>query len=77
MATWFDAHAASLILYARQWLDRSAAEDAVQEVFLRLLALRGREPANVRAWLFASVRNEAISQQRRQASQDRAMCRRN
>jgi len=65
LAAAFDAHAASLVLYARQWLDRQAAEDAVQDVFLRLLSQRGL-PANLRAWLFRSVRNEAISHTRSQ-----------
>lgn len=59
LATWFEAHAAALALYARQWLDRGQAEDVVQEVFVRLLT-QGREPPNARAWLYASVRNAAI-----------------
>jgi RNA polymerase sigma factor (sigma-70 family) len=59
----FAAHAARLVLYARQWLDRSAAEDVVQEVYLRLLAQR-TTPDNLKAWLYRAVRNEAISQQR-------------
>ena len=59
----FAAHAARLVLYARQWLDRAAAEDVVQEVYLRLLAQRNA-PDNVKAWLYRAVRNEAISQQR-------------
>jgi len=59
----FDAHAARLVLYARQWLDRAAAEDVVQEVYLRLLSQR-TPPQNVKAWLYRAVRNEAISQQR-------------
>ena len=59
----FAAHAAALVLYARQWLDRAAAEDAVQEAFLRLLRLR-TGPDNVQAWLFRAVRNVAIDQAR-------------
>ena len=59
----FDAHAARLVLYARQWLDRAAAEDVVQESYLRLLSQR-TPPQNVKAWLYRAVRNEAISQQR-------------
>jgi RNA polymerase sigma factor (sigma-70 family) len=63
LAQWFEAHCAPLTLYARQWLDRSAAEDVVQEVYVRLASQR-TAPANVKAWLFTAVRNEAISQGR-------------
>src|SRR5438105_14513399 len=56
----FEAHAGALLLYARQWLDAPQAEDAVQEVFLRLLSA-GRLPAEPRTWLFRCVRNAAIS----------------
>lgn len=59
----FAAHAASLVLYARQWLSRAAAEDAVQDAFARLLAMH-RWPDNVQAWLFQVVRNLAIDQAR-------------
>ena len=57
------AHAAALTLYARQFFaDRSfhVAEEVVQEVFHRL----SRQPAlpeNLTAWLYAAVRNGAIS----------------
>ena len=45
---WFDAYAAGLVLYARQWLDAGLAEDVVQGVFVRLLS--GCEtPASPRA----------------------------
>ena len=58
---WFDAHGAALVLYARQWLDRAAAEDVVQEVFVRLIAQPARQrPSNVRAWLYRATRNAAI-----------------
>ena len=60
---WFEAHAAALVLYARQWLPGGHAEDAVQEVFVRLMA-QHRPPTNVKAWLFRAVRNEAVSQWR-------------
>ncbi len=59
----FAAHGPALLLYARQWLDAAAAEDAVQRVFVRLITT-GRLPADVRPWLFRCVRNEAISQAR-------------
>ncbi len=61
------AHAAALVLYARQWCP--AAEDVVQDALLQLM----REPALPErpvAWLFRVVRNRAISigrsQRRRQ-----------
>lgn len=56
----FDAHAARLVLYARQWLTRPAAEDVVQEAFVRPMGQRSA-PENPRAWLFTVVRNAAIS----------------
>jgi len=59
----FAAHAAALVLYARQRLDRAAAEDAVQEAFLRLMG-QPKGPDNVQAWLFRTVRNVAIDQAR-------------
>jgi RNA polymerase sigma-70 factor (ECF subfamily) len=61
---WFDECAAELVLYAKQWLHVGAAEDVVQEAFVKLLRQR-RAPRNVRAWLFRVVRNEAIDQLRR------------
>jgi RNA polymerase sigma-70 factor, ECF subfamily len=64
LAVWFEAHAAPLVLYARQWVGgRGRAEDVVQEVFVRLMALPA-EPPNVRAWLHASVRHAAIDEAR-------------
>src|SRR5438477_7512432 len=63
MGSWFDAYGGRLALYARQWLARGAAEDVVQDVFIRLIG-KMREPATVKAWLFGAVRNAAISQWR-------------
>jgi RNA polymerase sigma factor (sigma-70 family) len=60
----WEAHAAALVLYARHWLDAASAEDAVQEVFVRLLS--HPRPASLKAWLFRSVRNAAISRLRSQ-----------
>jgi RNA polymerase sigma-70 factor (ECF subfamily) len=56
----FDRDAAALLLYARQWLDHAAAEDVVQEAFVRLM-LERRTPDNVRAWLYRATRNLAIA----------------
>ncbi len=66
----FEAHAARLTLYARQWLDLAPAEDAVQEVFLKLAAI-GIEPRDARAWLYRAVRNAAISAMRSQSRRAR------
>jgi RNA polymerase sigma-70 factor (ECF subfamily) len=63
LASGFDAHAATLILFARQWLDRAAAEDVVQDVFVSLMGQR-RPPDNLKAWLFKAARNAAISHAR-------------
>jgi RNA polymerase sigma factor (sigma-70 family) len=62
LARWFDTHSASMVLYARQWLagrGAAAAEDVVQDVFIKLAALE-RRPENVRAWLMACVRHGAL-----------------
>ena len=53
-----DDHAAALVLYARQWC--AAAEDVVQEAFVKLAAQR-RPPDNVAAWLYRVVRNGSLS----------------
>jgi len=60
LSGWFDAYAPRLVLYARQWLAPAEAEDVVQEVFLRLIGQKA-EPDNVKAWLYAAVRNASIS----------------
>jgi DNA-directed RNA polymerase specialized sigma24 family protein len=73
LSRWFDRYAPGLALYARQWLGGVAADDAVQEVFIRLMAQRAA-PLNVKAWLFRSVRNAAISRvrsRRRRESHER------
>ena len=56
-----DRHSAALVLFARQWC--AAPEDVVQEAFIKLIRQTPppRQPA---AWLFATVRNGAISQGR-------------
>lgn len=63
LSAWYDAYAAPLVLYARQWGPPALAEDVVQSAFIRLMGQR-RPPENVRAWLFRSVRNASISQLR-------------
>ncbi len=52
-----DAHAAPLVLYARQWC--GAPEDVVQEAFIKLVRQR-RPPEDAVAWLYRVVRNGAL-----------------
>src|SRR4029077_19721754 len=52
-----DAHAAPLVLYARQWC--AEPEDVVQEAFVKL-ARQSRPAVDVVAWLYRVVRNGAL-----------------
>jgi RNA polymerase sigma-70 factor (ECF subfamily) len=56
-----DAHAAALLLFARQW-DRSSAEDVVQQAFLQLVRQikKNKTPESIPCWLYRVVRNELI-----------------
>lgn len=58
------SHGSALILYARQWTQ--AAEDVVQESFLRLLA-QPQRPRQTVAWLYTTVRHAALNHQRGEA----------
>ena len=60
LATWFEQCAPALALYLRQWLDASAADDVVQELFVKLLS-QPRLPREPRAWLYRAARNAAVS----------------
>lgn len=51
-------YAAALVLYARQWC--AAAEDVVQEAFVKLAAKR-TPPDNISGWLYRVVRNGALA----------------
>ena len=62
--------AAALVLYARQWLDAAAADDAVQEALVALLAQR-EPPRNPTAWMYRTVRNAAIDAARSTARRRR------
>lgn len=70
LSRWFDAYGAAMSLYARQWLEPAIAEDLVQDVFVSLITQRA-EPANIKAWLFRSARNAAISRIRSQKRRER------
>lgn len=53
-----DDHAATLVLFARQWC--GTPEDVVQEAFIKLAA-SPKAPPHAVAWLFTVVRRAAIS----------------
>ena len=57
VADLIDAHAAALVLFARQWT--TAPEDVVQDAFCKLTAQR-TWPDDPAAWLYRVVRNGAI-----------------
>src|SRR6516164_2353547 len=57
IADLIDAHAAALVLFARQWC--AAPEDVVQESFCKL-AGQPSPPGDPVAWLYRGVRNAAI-----------------
>jgi RNA polymerase sigma-70 factor (ECF subfamily) len=65
LSEWYDAYKDRLRLYARNWLTDEAAQDAVQSAFVRLMA-QVLTPRDVQAWLFRTVRNEAITRLRQQ-----------
>ena len=74
LSTLFERHHAALYrFFLRLVRDASAAEDLVQEVFVRLLKYRGgfRPQGNFRAWLYSLARNAAYDQLER-AGADRS-----
>jgi RNA polymerase sigma-70 factor (ECF subfamily) len=74
-ATLYDRHSrAAYSLAYRMMGERQAAEDLVQEAFLKLWRAAGgyrAERGNVRSWLLAIVHNRAIDQIRSSASRRR------
>jgi RNA polymerase sigma-70 factor (ECF subfamily) len=67
----YEAHHAEVYAFlVRSTRDPSAAEDLLQETFLRLTteARAGRAPEQVRAWLFRVASNLAVSRARRHAT---------
>jgi RNA polymerase sigma-70 factor (ECF subfamily) len=70
VAATYDAHQRELYSFAlRTSRDPQVAEDLVHESFLRLIVEveAGREPTNVRAWLYRVIANLAVSRARRAA----------
>ena len=53
----------ALLLYARSW-NVDAAEDLVQEAFLKLVE-QPKRPENPMAWLCKTIRNAAVSRHRK------------
>lgn len=66
-STWTALHGELFGFLARSTRDPAAAEDLLQEAFLRLTTevRQGRVPDNVRAWLYRVASNLAISRGRR------------
>lgn len=64
----FDEHQRALTSYAYALTrDREAADDLVQETFVRLIneLQKGRQPENIQAWLFRVCSNLVVSGARR------------
>ena len=70
VTTAYDDHASALRAYAMRCLrDAAAADDVVQDAFVRLIAesAAGRAPATPRAWLFRVVTNLVVTRARRRS----------
>ena len=68
LSTLYETHRSELFAFlVRMTRDREAAEDVLQESFIRLIkeARAGRMPDAVRPWLYRVATNEAISRARR------------
>ena len=67
MESWYDQHGAALLLFGVALAgDRGRAQDALQQIFLRLL--EHRDPgriSDVRTYLFTALRNTVLSDARR------------
>lgn len=76
LGRWFEREAGALVLYTRQWLGSTEAEDAVQDVFVNLMGSR-RWPENPKAWLYRAARFRALkglrSERRRWQREARAI----
>jgi len=67
LATLYEAHRIEVFAFlVRMTRDREAAEDLLQETFIRLITetRAGRPPEQVRAWLYRVAANAAISRGR-------------
>jgi RNA polymerase sigma-70 factor, ECF subfamily len=62
---WYDEHGPALLMFARTVAgEAAAAEDAVHQVFLRLLEGRVPKPDDPRPYLFRAVRNAVLDARR-------------
>src|SRR6516225_7535951 len=62
----YEQHGAALVAYAASILgDRSRAEDALQQVFFKLLRGKMELPEPAQPYLYRAVRNTALSMKRR------------
>jgi RNA polymerase sigma-70 factor (ECF subfamily) len=78
LASLYEAHRAELFAFLlRMTRDRDAAEDLLQEAFIRLIreARAGRMPDAVRPWLYRVAANAAISRHRHGAVWTRLLSR--
>lgn len=67
---WYEQHGAALVAYASSILgDRGRAEDALQQVFFKLLKGKMELAVPAKPYLFRAVRNTALSMMRRSAYQ--------
>ena len=76
VAAIYDAHQRELFSFAlRTCRDREIAEDLVHEAFVRLIVEidGGRQPLNVRAWMYRVIANLAVSRARRAAVAQRQL----
>jgi RNA polymerase sigma-70 factor, ECF subfamily len=61
----YNRHGPALLLYARSYVvDGGAAEDVVHRVFLRMLTGNYLVTENAAAYLYRSIRNEALNDRR-------------
>jgi RNA polymerase sigma-70 factor, ECF subfamily len=74
---WAEHHEALFSFLVRTTRDMEAAEELLQEAYLRLTRelLAGRAPDNVRAWLFQVAANLAVSRGRRLSTALRGLVR--
>jgi RNA polymerase sigma-70 factor (ECF subfamily) len=60
----YDQHGPALVAYARGFVPDAAAEDAVHQVFLRLLSVEISMPEAPVAYVYRAVRNAALNARR-------------